>query len=152
LEEGIYDKSVIYSTELTEASLHKTQDGLFPMNEVEHYDRIYQRGGGRAHFSVYYSPGEESAMFDTALRKNIVFGQHSFATDSSFNEFNAIFCRTSLRVFERSAQERAHKLFYDSLVLFGVLGLTPEESLEWSPARTCFAELDRDHNLYRKIM
>jgi chemotaxis protein methyltransferase CheR len=90
-------------------------------------------------------------VFDGALRKNMVFSRHNLATDSSFNEFNAVFCRHPLRFFDVSVQERAHHVLHESLSMFGVLGLTQGETLEQAPTAHQFAEFDQENNLYRKI-
>ena len=90
-------------------------------------------------------------MFDAALRKNMVLSRHNLATDSSFNEFNAIFCRYPLRFFDRKTQERAHLLLHESLSAFGILGLTQGETLENSPTADRFLAFDQENNLYRKV-
>lgn len=147
LEEGVQEKANIYATDRDEAQLRRTQDGLFPMSELESYREIHAQSGGKRDLLDYCCTGEESGLFDPMLRRNMVFAQHHFATDGSFNEFNAILSRDSLSVLDRPIQERAHRMFYDSLVLFGILGLTEGES----PGEERFAPLDQEQNLYRKI-
>ncbi len=151
LEEGIYDKSVIYSTDVNETLIQRGFDGIFALSQLPKYENIYDKGGGRAILTKYFSGGGEHGMFDSMLRRNMVFSQHNLATDSSFNEFNAIFCRNPLKYYDRPTQERAHQLLYDSLALFGILGLTPGETLEGLLMKNCYAEIDAEHNLYRKI-
>jgi chemotaxis protein methyltransferase CheR len=77
--------------------------------------------------------------------------RHNLATDSSFNEFNAIFCRNPLKFFDCKTQNRAHLLLHESLALFGVLGLTQGETLENAPTASFYDEFDQEHNLYRKV-
>jgi chemotaxis protein methyltransferase CheR len=150
-EEGAYDKSVIYSTDMSDCNVQSCHDGIFPLSEIEEYERVYESSGGRRKFGDYISGGGKSGMFDAGLRKHMVFSQHNFVSGSSFNEFNAIFCRNPLRIYDESTQARASKLLYESLVLFGILGLNSGESLHSPQFAPCFAELDREHNLYRKI-
>ena len=151
LEEGVYEKSVIYGTDVNEGFIQNCYDGAFPLSQLEKYDKIYQKSGGRSTLTQYFSGGGKSGMFDSALRKNMVFSRHNLATDSSFNEFNAIFCRNPLKFFDRTVQERAHLLLYESLDQFGVLGLTQGETLEQAPTAHRFEAFDQENNLYRKI-
>ncbi|MDB6041439.1 MAG: methyltransferase, CheR-type [Verrucomicrobiales bacterium] len=150
-EEGLYDKSTIYATDVNEQSLKRVSDGVFPLAAVAEYTALYRDSGGKEAFTDYFSGGGRSGIFDEGLKRNIVFGQHNLATDSSFNEFNTILCRNVLSAYNEGVQVRAHKVLYDSLALFGILGLGPRESISASPTENCYAELDAEHRLYRKI-
>ena len=48
-------------------------------------------------------------------------------------------------------QEHVHKLLYESLTHFGVLGLGSRESLAFSGHREAYEELDESVRLYRKV-
>ncbi|MGV3772863.1 MAG: CheR family methyltransferase [Verrucomicrobiales bacterium] len=151
LEEGLYDKSVIYATDTNEYHLKKAEDGIFPLAEFERLEENYSLAGGKGRLENYFSGGGKSGVFSQILKRNMVFGQHNLATDSSFNEFNAILCRTALSCFNREFLDRAHDVLYNSLALFGILGLAPQEKLETISRESCYAPLDLEHNLYRKI-
>jgi chemotaxis protein methyltransferase CheR len=151
LEEGVYEKSVIYGTDVNEGFIQNCYDGVFQLSELEKYEKIYQKSGGRSTLTQYFSGGGKTGMFDSALRKNMVFSRHNLATDSSFNEFNAIFCRNPLKFFDRTVQKKAHFVLYGSLDQFGVLGLTQGETLEQAPTSNRFEAFDQENNLYRKI-
>jgi len=150
-EEGLYEKSTIYATDVNEQTLKRVSDGIFPLATVPAYSALYEKSGGRASFTDYFSGGGRFGVFDQDLKRNIVFAQHNLATDSSFNEFNTILCRNVLSAYSDNLQARAHKVLYESLGLFGVLGLGPKESIHPSPKESCYAELDSTHRLYRKI-
>ena len=151
LEEGVYEKSMIYGTDVNEGFIQNCQAGVFPLSQLEKYEKIYQKSGGRSTLTQYFSGGGKTGMFDSALRKNMVFSRHHLATDSSFNEFNAIFCRNPLKFFDRTVQEKAHWVLYESLEQFGVLGLTQGDTLEQAPTSSRFEAFDQENNLYRKI-
>jgi chemotaxis protein methyltransferase CheR len=53
--------------------------------------------------------------------------------------------------FDRTLQDRVHRLFFESLVTFGVLGLGHKESIRFSPHESAYEELDPNEKLYRKI-
>lgn len=151
LEEGLYEKTTIYGTDVNDGFLQACYDGVFPLAQLEKYDKVYSKSGGRSSLAHYFSGGGASGIFDSVLRRNMVFSRHNLATDSSFNEFNAVFCRNPLKFFDRKTQDKAHRLVHESLILFGILGLTQGETLEAAPTADCFEPLDQEHNLYRKI-
>jgi chemotaxis protein methyltransferase CheR len=150
-EEGVYEKSVVYSTDVSDCHVQSCADGVFPLSELQHYQQIYRESGGRKNFDEYFSGGHKQGMFDPLLRKNMVFSQHNLSTGSTFNEFNAIFCRNSLALYDRATQARMSKVLYESLIMLGILGLSKGESMGASAFAPCFASLDPENNLYRKI-
>jgi chemotaxis protein methyltransferase CheR len=150
VEEGVYEKSLLYSTDVCEALIERGFDGLFSLEQLSKFENIYEKSGGRAAFENYFSGGGEHGVFDRRLRRNMVFSRHNLATDSSFNEFNAIFCRKPLQFYDRATQDRAHEIMFESLALFGILGLTSGETLQNCSMAPYYSELDREHNLYRK--
>ena len=44
-----------------------------------------------------------------------------------------------------------HRLFYDSLAMFGVLALGQKETIRFSPYESSFEELDAEERLYKKV-
>jgi chemotaxis protein methyltransferase CheR len=151
LEEGLNEKANVYATDVNESFLQNCHQGVFSLAQLEGYEKIYKTSGGRVKFGRYFSGGGSTGIFDSGLRKNMVFSKHNLATDASFNEFNAIFCRNPLKHFDRQTRERAQGLVHESLVVFGILGLTPGETLENAPTAPFYAEFDSEYNLYRKI-
>ncbi len=83
-------------------------------------------------FSQFYTAKYDSVIFQTELKKNIVFAQHNLVTDSSFNEFNVIFCRNVMIYFNKQLQDHVHGLLYDSLSMFGLLVLGTKESINFT--------------------
>jgi chemotaxis protein methyltransferase CheR len=93
----------------------------------------------------------DGALFSPALMRNVVFSQHNLVTDRSFSEFNVIFCRNVLIYFDKTLQNRVHSLFYDSLVMLGILALGSKESLKFSQYESCYEKLSPTDKLYRKV-
>jgi chemotaxis protein methyltransferase CheR len=85
------------------------------------------------------------------LRENVVLAVHNLAGDASFNEFHAVFCRNVMIYFNRSLQERVHKLFHESLVTFGYLGLGRSESVRFSGCEHEYEPVSAKERIYRKI-
>jgi len=118
---------------------------------MQEYTQHYLQAGGKRSFSEYYTAAYDSAIFRSSLKENIVFSQHNLATDGSFSEFNVIFCRNVLIYFNQSLQERVHKLFYESLSQFGILGLGRQESLQFTYHEKDYEVLEKREKLYRRI-
>jgi chemotaxis protein methyltransferase CheR len=150
-EEGLLERARIYATDINDAVLQQARAGIFPLNRMQEYTDNYIRAGGKRSFSEYYTAKYDGALFSPSLTKNVVFSQHNLVTDRSFSEFNVIFCRNVLIYFDRSLQHRVHALFYESLVMFGILALGSKESLRFSQYEPCYEKLDVREKLYRKI-
>lgn len=150
-EEKLYHRCRIYATDMNEIVLRQAKAGIYPLDLMQEYTQNYFQAGGKRSFSEYYTAAYEHAIFRSSLRDNIIFSQHNLATDRSFNEFNVILCRNVLIYFNQSLQERVHKLLYDSLSHFGVLGLGRQESLKFTPHEQQYEALDQREKLYRRI-
>jgi chemotaxis protein methyltransferase CheR len=150
-EEGIYHRCRIYATDMNTAVLARAKEAIFPLSKMQDYTQNYLRAGGKRSFSEYYTAAYENAVFNASLLQNIIFAQHNLVTDGSFNEFNVILCRNVLIYFNKTLQARVHQLLYESLGMFGILGLGDKESLKFTPYDHAFQELPSNQRLYRKI-
>lgn len=150
-EEGLYHRCRIYATDMSEMVLKKAKAGIFPLDLMQEYTQNYLQSGGKKSFSEYYTAAYDNAIFRSNLKENIIFSQHNLATDGSFNEFNVIFCRNVLIYFNQTLQERVHKLLYESLSPFGILGLGRQESLNFTPHERNYEALETREKLYRRI-
>ena len=151
MEEGLYERSRIYATDINEVVLKKAKEGIFPLDRMQEYTENYIASGGKRAFSDYYTAKYDGALFSPALTKNVVFSQHNLVTDRSFSEFNVILCRNVLIYFDKSLQEKVLQLFYDSLPMFGILGLGSKESLRSSPQEESYEQLNGRQKIYRKV-
>jgi len=150
-EEGLYDRSLIYATDINESTLRKAREAIYPADLMQKYTQNYILAGGQRAFSEYYTARYEFAIIRPALQRNIVFSQHNLVSDGPFNEFNAILCRNVMIYFNRALQERTHALFHTSLSMFGVLGLGSRETLRFMPQEPCYVQLEPEEKLYRRI-
>ena len=150
-EEGLSERTRIYATDINHAVLEQARLGVFPLDKMREYTQNYIRAGGTRAFSEYYVARYEGAQFSRALVENVVWAQHNLASDAVFNEFNVITCRNVMIYFDKPLQEHVHRLFYDSLGMFGMLALGQKETIKFSPHETAYEELDGDERLYRKV-
>ena len=149
-EEGLYERSRLYATDMNAEALDRARTGIFPISRMREYTMNYQQAGGTRSFSEYYTASYGAALFHARLRENVLFAQHNLATDTSFSEFNVILCRNVLIYFNRALKERTLRLFGDSLSPFGFLCLGRRESLRFTGVEQHFEEIDPRERIYRR--
>lgn len=147
---NLLDKTRVYATDMDERVLAVGREAIYPLRHMQSHTANYQRAGGTASFSDYYTAKHDGAILHDFLRRNIAWAGHNLVCDSSFNEFDIIFCRNVMIYFNRELQARVHQLLYDSLAVGGVLGVGARESLQFTPREDCYDVLDRAERLYRK--
>jgi chemotaxis protein methyltransferase CheR len=150
-EEGLYPRCRIYATDMREAVLSRARAGIFPLSVMQDYTRNYQQAGGRCAFAEYYTSDNKFVVLQPFLRENVVFAAHNLVGDASFNEFHAVLCRNVMIYFNRSLQERVCRLFHQSLVTFGYLGLGHSESIRFSGCEHLYEPFFAKERIYRKI-
>jgi chemotaxis protein methyltransferase CheR len=150
-EEGLYEKTKIYATDINADVLKVAKSGLFQLGNMKKFTNNYIKAGGKKAFSDYYNVTNNGVKFHSYLTKNVVFAQHNLVTDRSFNEFHVILCRNVLIYFNKSLQTKVHDLFYESLGMFGVMGLGDKETIFYTEKADCYEEISRNQKLYRKI-
>jgi chemotaxis protein methyltransferase CheR len=150
-EEGLLDRTIIYATDINPEALRAAEAGIFELDRIPQFSVNYQQAGGKKSLSEYYSAAYKGAIFRQALKSHIVFADHSLATDHVFSEMHLVSCRNVLIYFDRDLQNRAVKLFYESLVHRGYLGIGPKESLRFSPYAHAFEEIVRGERIYQRL-
>ncbi len=150
-EEGMLRRTMIYATDLNEDMLAVARLGTYPSDRVRTLEQSYALSGGRGSFADYYSISGRNARLDPELQAGVTWARHNLVTDGSFNDFHLIVCANVLIYFRASLQEKAHRLFYDSLVRGGFLALGKRESLAHCPDREHYKQPVDGVNLYRKM-
>jgi chemotaxis protein methyltransferase CheR len=149
-EEGLYERTRIYATDINEVVLQRAKAGIFPLEKMQEYTQNYLKAGGTRSFSEYYTAMYDGALFNQTLTRNVVFSQHNLVTDGSFAEFNVIVCRNVMIYFDRELQHRVHELFYASLVPFGILCLGNKETLRFTRFEDRYEALNLKEKIYRR--
>jgi len=150
-EEGLYERSLIYSTDINEAALRQARDGIYPADLMQRYTQNYIQAGGTRSFSDYYTARYELAIIRPALRDNIVFSQHNLVSDGPFNEFNVVLCRNVMIYFTKPLQDKALALLHASLSNFGLLGVGAGESLRLTRLDKLYEPLVDGQRLYKRL-
>lgn len=149
-EEGLLDRTLIYATDINNERLKMAEAGVFPMDRIASFTENHQKAGGRSSLSDYYVAAYGRAVFDKALRRNVVFSDHSLATDSVFAEVQCVSCRNVLIYFNRDLQDRAVGLFREALCPGGFLGLGAKESLRFTSHADAFRDVVSGERLFQK--
>lgn len=150
-EEGLLERTILYATDINPDALRAAEAGIYSLDRIARFTENYQQAGGTRSLSDYYQAAYDGAIFRQHLKRHIVFADHSLATDSVFSEMHFVSCRNVLIYFDRELQNRAIKLFYDSLVHRGYLGIGPKENIRFTPLAHAFSEIVSGERLYQRI-
>ncbi len=149
-EEGLYERTRIYATDLSPAALQRARAGIYPVEQLKHYAQNYQRAHGRDSLTRYFTVAHGHAAIARSLARNIHFAEHNLVSDEVFGEMNVIFCRNVLIYFDRQLQEESVGLMRRSLIRGGFLCLGSKESLRLTRHADAFEELEPGSRIFRK--
>jgi len=149
-EEGLLRRTLLYATDVNGEALRRAELGVYAIDRAQTFSDNYRLAGGKASLADYYTSAYDGIVFDRQLRENVVFSDHSLATDSVFAEVQLVSCRNVLIYFDAELKNRAIELFRDSLARKGFLTLGARENLRATSSANDFVELDRPHRIYRK--
>jgi chemotaxis protein methyltransferase CheR len=149
-EEKLLARTIIYATDINGQRLQQAEAGVYDADRLVGFTENHRRSGGRTSLSDYYTARYDRVVFDKSLKEQIVFSDHSLATDSVFAEVQLISCRNVLIYFNRQLQDRAVGLFRDALCRRGFLGIGAKESLRFSRYSNAFVELVRSERIFQK--
>jgi chemotaxis protein methyltransferase CheR len=149
-EEGLEDRTMFYATDINQDALKRAEAGVYDLDRIQLFTENHQKSGGRSSLSDYYTAAYGAATFDKTLLKQVVFSDHSLASDAVFTEAHMVSCRNVLIYFDRELQDRAIGLFNDSLIRKGFLGLGAKESLRFSNHSDDFIDFARNERIYQK--
>ena len=149
-EEDLLERTLIYATDINPRALEAAEAGVYAIDRIAGFTENHRRSGATTSLSDYYTAAYDRAVFDKSLREQIVFSDHSLATDSVFAEMQLVSCRNVLIYFTRELQDRALGLFRDALCRKGFLGIGSKESLQFSRAVEAFDAFEPRERIYRK--
>ncbi len=149
-EEGLLERSILYATDINQRSLEKAEKGILGLDMIPKFTENYQKSGGKSSLLDYYAVASDSATFNSSLKKNITFTDHSLVTDAVFSETHLISCRNVLIYFNRELQDKVLGLFYESLCRKGFLGLGLQETTQFSQHAKSFDPFVKKDRIFQK--
>jgi chemotaxis protein methyltransferase CheR len=149
-EEGLEQRTMFYATDINPGALEAASAGVYNLDRIRGFTENHQQSGGRSSLSDYYTAAYGKVSFDRSLRDRVLFSDHSLVTDAVFGEMHLISCRNVLIYFDNTLQDRTIKLFNESLIRRGFLGLGSKESLRFSAQATAFQEFVPGEKIYQR--
>jgi chemotaxis protein methyltransferase CheR len=150
-EVGLAARTMFYATDINPDALRSAEAAVYALDRVAGFSRNYLAAGGRTSLADYYVAAYGGAAFGRLLDCQVLFADHSLATDSVFSEVQFVSCRNVLIYFDRKLQDRALGLFADALPRGGFLGLGNRESLRFSSRSSCFADVNAAQRIFRRL-
>ena len=149
-ELNLLHKSLIYATDINPLVLEKMSKGILPLSVIKQYSENYILAGGTRDFSSYYTAKYDMVKINEELTDKIIYSTHNLASDGSFNEFHLILCRNVLIYFDKELQEKALKLFDDSLARSGYLCLGSKETIKFTSIKSNYEQFHKE-KIWKKI-
>lgn len=149
-EEGLLHKTNIYATDFNVDVLKFAKEGIYPLEKIKKWTENYHKSGGKNSFADYYTSKYNSVVFDSELIKNVTFLEHNLVKDRRFISSNLIICRNVFIYFNNELQEKVLKLFSDSLLNGGFLGIGSKESIKYNESRKHYNEISSKCKIYQK--
>jgi chemotaxis protein methyltransferase CheR len=149
VEEGLYDRSQLYGTDLSPQALDQAKEGIYSAARAAAFSENYTASGGGAAFASYFTEAYEQVSMREALRRNILFFPHNLVSDHAFGEMQVIFCRNVLIYFSRQLRQRVLDTFAQSLCPGGFLCLGSSERLP-PGSHPDFTEFSAEERVYRR--
>jgi chemotaxis protein methyltransferase CheR len=150
-EAGLLERTMIYATDVSELAIAAARAGAFEVDSPEAVAAAHRATGAEVPLAGLCELDDHSVRFGDALRRHMIFAQHSLVTDGSLNEFHVIAARGVLRQFNKTLQFRVHNLFLSSLIRLGFLCLGSNESLRQTPHESVFRRFADDAAIYRRM-
>jgi chemotaxis protein methyltransferase CheR len=148
-EEGLYERSQIYATDLSPQAVQHAKQGVYEADRLCTFESNYVASGGTAKLGSYCTTAYGQLVMAEALRRNILFFQHNLVSDHVFGEMNAIFCRNVFIYFGPQLRERVVDKFHQSLCAGGFLCLGNSEHLARTREHGRFEDFAPAERIYR---
>lgn len=150
-EAGMLDRTVIYATCVSEVTVAVAKAGMYEHRSIADIQALARQAGLTGPIRSYFDLDEAYARPTQVLRANVMFARHNPEQDSSLNEFHAILARGLLPLYNGAVQYRVHKLFYESLMHLGFIGLGQNESLANTVHERAFRKVVATQPIYRRM-
>jgi chemotaxis protein methyltransferase CheR len=148
LEEGLYERSQIYATDVSGSALQQAKHAVYSAERLPGFAERYAASGGTSTFANYCTEGYDGIALRESLQKNILFFEHNLVSDYVFAEMNVVFCRNVLIYFGERLRGQVLDKLGDSLCPGGFFCLGASETMAGSHASR-FADFVGPARIYR---
>ncbi|MBI4819977.1 MAG: protein-glutamate O-methyltransferase CheR [Deltaproteobacteria bacterium] len=148
-EEGLYDRAMIYGTDVSELSIERAKKALYRASRIRTYSESHRSSGGTTSLSEYYSAAHGQIILKESIRRHTFFFQHDLISDHSLGEMQVVFCRNVLMYLEPRTRERVVAKLAGSLPLGGFLCIGAGEHLPVVECEHSFKEIVPGSRIYQ---
>jgi chemotaxis protein methyltransferase CheR len=148
-EEGLYDRTQIYATDLSAQAIDVAKQGVYRADRVESFTKNYESADGTSSFSTYYTQAYDRIAMRESLRKNVLFFQHNLVSDHAFGEMQVVFCRNVLIYFGPDLKDRVMDKIAESLCPGGFLCLGSGERVMRAGNARHWVDFAHTERIYR---
>jgi chemotaxis protein methyltransferase CheR len=149
---GLYERAHIFATDFSDEALARAEEGIYPLHDARAYSDNYLKAGGTGSLSDWFIARYQRIKLDESLRRRVTFANHNLVSDGVFGEMQLIVCRNVLIYFGDELQDRALRLFRESLVHGGFLCLGSKETLAHSAVEQDFERVAPGSSIYRRVI
>ena len=152
-EMDLLDKVKIYATDISTPILNKAKGGVYPLRNMDTNSMNYELfGGQKSLFEKYYTrDGLEVKMDDSLIRNVNWIEQNLIVTKEPFMKFDIILCRNVMIYFSSMLQAQVFKLFHNSLLTNGVIGIGSKESFIWNNNVNSYEQITEDEKIFKLL-
>lgn len=148
-EEGLYERTQIYATDLSAVALERARDGTYQPSDLVEWERQYAEAGGKASVWDFFTRAYGAVAVAESLKRSIVFLQHDLISDHVFGQMHLVLCRNVLIYFGPEAKTKVMEKVRDSLVPGGFLALGSSERLGGDDAQHHFKDFVGEQRIYQ---
>lgn len=154
LEElGLLDKVKIYATDISAPIINKAKSGIYPSRNMVTNTMNYELyGGEKDDFEKHYKTKGYDAQMNKSLIRNVNWiEQNLITTTEPFMKFDLILCRNVMIYFSSMLQSQVFKLFHNSLLDKGVIGIGSKESFIWNHHINDYDQIIAEEKIYKLL-
>jgi chemotaxis protein methyltransferase CheR len=149
-EEGLYDKSKILATEISELALSKIKSYEFDTKSLEIAESNYERFEGKKKFTDYCVEKGGSYTMKPELLENVNFQARYLDDENIPGKYDLILCRNVLLYTNPNLQDKIVKNFSNAMFPSGYLAIGVKESIVGGRSYTDFVEVSHEEKIYKK--
>ena len=150
-EAGLLERSVVYTTCVSDVAVAVSRNAVYPHRSTADFQTLARQAGITGNIGDYFDVSDTVARPREELSRNVMFARHNPEVDGSINEFHAIVARGLVPLYNGAVQFRINKLFYESLMHLGFLGLGQNETLANTVHERAFRKVVATQPIFRRM-
>lgn len=149
-EMNMLEKSVIYATDFNNNVIENAKNAIYSLNIINDVIQNYKLIGCNGDLLEYFNLSNNYIEVISKIKRHVIFCNHNLVSDNVFNEFHLILCRNVLIYFNANLQNKALRLFDESLHRNGFLVLGKSENITYKHDVDKFKPYEDKFNIYKK--